>query len=63
MTGRFGRDLIAGSIAKVNSPLYTRYEDGSKVHQTSASEIIERMIRMLNPQLGGHVLKVRIKVC
>ena len=63
MTDRFDRDLIAEGIAKVNNALYTRYEDGSKVHQTSASEIIKRMIRMLTPQLGDHVLKIRIKVC
>lgn len=32
MTDRFDRDLIAEGIAKVNNALYTRYEDGSKVH-------------------------------
>lgn len=58
MTDRFDRDLITVSMAKVNNVLYTHYEDGSQVHQTSAFEIIERMIRMLNPHPNEHVLEI-----
>jgi protein-L-isoaspartate(D-aspartate) O-methyltransferase len=51
-------DGIAESLAKINPSYYTRYADGSQVHQTSSPEIIERMLRMLCPTPGDRVLEI-----
>lgn len=51
-------DGITESLAKINFNYYTRYEDGSQVHQISSPEIVERMLRMLCPTPGDRILEV-----
>ncbi|NJK50124.1 methyltransferase domain-containing protein [Candidatus Gracilibacteria bacterium] len=51
-------DIIAASLFNINKDYYTRYENGSQVHQTSAPEIIERMLRMLHPDPGDFILEI-----
>jgi protein-L-isoaspartate(D-aspartate) O-methyltransferase len=51
-------DVISKSLSDINSDYYTRYENGLRVHQTSAPEIIERMLRMLHPDPGDHILEI-----
>jgi protein-L-isoaspartate(D-aspartate) O-methyltransferase len=51
-------DVIAESLSNIKSDYYTRYENGSQVHQTSAPNIIERMLRMLRPYPGAHILEI-----
>lgn len=54
----FDHDRITRSLRSINIDVFTRYEDGSQVHQTSAPEIIERMLRMLHPHPGDHILEI-----
>jgi protein-L-isoaspartate(D-aspartate) O-methyltransferase len=54
----FNVDRITESFSQINSDFYTRYKDGSLVHQTSAPTIIEQMLRMLRPHQGDHILEV-----
>ena len=54
----FEIDLIAESLTAINREYYTLYENGSRVHQTSAPEIIEKMLRMLRPNSGDHILEI-----
>jgi protein-L-isoaspartate(D-aspartate) O-methyltransferase len=51
-------DVISKSLSKINNDYYTRYENGSRVYQTSAPEIIERMLRMLHPCPNNHILEI-----
>ncbi|XPM61240.2 MAG: protein-L-isoaspartate O-methyltransferase family protein [Leptolyngbya sp. IPPAS B-1204] len=51
-------DVIAESFFRVNIDYYTRYEDGSQVHQSSAQKIIEQMLRMLRPCPGDQILEI-----
>lgn len=54
----FEIDLIAESLTAINREYYTLYENGSRVHQTSAPEIIEKMLRMLRSSSGDHILEI-----
>jgi protein-L-isoaspartate(D-aspartate) O-methyltransferase len=51
-------DVIAESLSNIKSDYYTRYENGSQVHQTSAPNIIERMLKMLCPYPGDRILEI-----
>ena len=54
----FTNDLISSTLSKVNGDHYTLYPDGSRVHQTSAPQVIEQLLRMLAPQSGDHILEI-----
>jgi protein-L-isoaspartate(D-aspartate) O-methyltransferase len=51
-------DIIAENLSNINKDYYTRYENGSPVRQSSAPEIIERMLRMLHPCPGDFILEI-----
>jgi protein-L-isoaspartate(D-aspartate) O-methyltransferase len=54
----FKVDIITESLFNINKDYYTHYENGSQVHQTSAPEIIEQMLRMLHPHPGDFILEI-----
>jgi protein-L-isoaspartate(D-aspartate) O-methyltransferase len=56
MTG--GTDRVSRALDDVTRQHYCVEERGHPVHQTSATEIIERMLRLLEVEHGQRVLDV-----